>query len=121
MENLGPVLPMVQQNRVRLLAVASHQRHPQVPDVPTLGQSGLPDVNLATWIFLMAPAATPDPVVTLLNRTVNDILARPEMKEKLLEQGFIGTGGSIEEMQKRMKSEAQLWGTVIKAAKITVE
>jgi tripartite-type tricarboxylate transporter receptor subunit TctC len=121
MENLGPVLPMVQQNRVRLLAVASHQRHPQVPDVPTLGQSGLPDVNLATWIFLMAPAATPDSVVTLLNKTVNEILARPEMKEKLLEQGFIGTGGSIEEMQKRMKSEAQLWGTVIKAAKITVE
>jgi tripartite-type tricarboxylate transporter receptor subunit TctC len=121
MENLGPVQPMVQSNRVRLLAVASHQRHPQVPEVPTLGQSGLPDVNLATWIFLMAPAATPDSVVTLLNKTVNEILARPEMKEKLLEQGFIGTGGSIEDMQKRMKSEAQLWGTVIKAAKITVE
>jgi tripartite-type tricarboxylate transporter receptor subunit TctC len=121
MENLGPVMPMVQQNRVRLLAVASHQRHPHVPDVPTLGQSGLPEVNLATWIFLMAPAATPDSVVMLLNRTANDILARPDMKAKLLEQGFIGTGGSIEEMQKRMKAEAQLWGTVIKAAKITVE
>jgi tripartite-type tricarboxylate transporter receptor subunit TctC len=121
MENLGPVLPMVQQNRVRLLAVASHQRHPHVPDVPTLGQSGLPEVNLATWIFLMAPAATPDPVVTLLNKTVNEILARQEMKEKLLEQGFIGTGGSIEDMQKRMKNEAQLWGTVIRTAKITVQ
>jgi tripartite-type tricarboxylate transporter receptor subunit TctC len=121
MENLGPVQPMVQSNRVRLLAVASHQRHPHVPDVPTLGQSGLPDVNLATWIFLMAPAATPDPVVTLLNKTVNQILARPDMKDKLLEQGFIGTGGSIEEMQKRMKAEAALWGAVIKAAQITVE
>jgi tripartite-type tricarboxylate transporter receptor subunit TctC len=101
--------------------VASHQRHPHVPDVPTLGQSGLPEVNLATWIFLMAPAATPDPVVTLLNKTVNEILARQEMKEKLLEQGFIGTGGSIEDMQKRMKNEAQLWGTVIRTAKITVQ
>ena len=121
MENLGPVQPMVQQNRVRLLAVASHQRHPHVPDVPTLGQSGLPDVNLATWIFLMAPAATPDAVVTLLNKTVNQILARPDMKEKLLEQGFIGTGGTIEEMQKRMKAEAALWGAVIKAANIKVE
>jgi tripartite-type tricarboxylate transporter receptor subunit TctC len=121
MENLGPVLPMVQQNRVRLLAVASHQRHPHVPDVPTLGQSGLPDVNLATWIFLMAPAATPDAVVTLLNKTVNQILARPEMKAKLLEQGFIGTGGTIEELQKRMKDEAALWGKVIKAANIKVE
>jgi tripartite-type tricarboxylate transporter receptor subunit TctC len=121
MENLGPVLPMVQQNRVRLLAVASRERHPQVPDVPTLGQSGLPEVNLATWIFLMAPAATPDSVVTLLNKTVNQVLARQEMKDKLLEQGFIGTGGTIEEMQRRMKAEAALWGTVIKEAKITVE
>jgi tripartite-type tricarboxylate transporter receptor subunit TctC len=69
----------------------------------------------------MAPAATPDSVVTLLNKTVNQILARPEMKEKLLEQGFIGTGGTIEEMQRRMKAEAALWGTVIKEAKITVE
>jgi tripartite-type tricarboxylate transporter receptor subunit TctC len=121
MENLGPVLPMVQQNRVRLLAVASHQRHPHLPDVPTLGQSGLPEVNLSTWIFLMAPAATPEAVVGLLNKTANEILARREMKDKLLEQGFIGSGGSIEEMQKRMKNEAQLWGTVIRTAKITVE
>jgi len=121
MENLGPVAPMVQQNRVRLLAVASHERHPHVPDVPTLGQSGLPDVNLATWIFLMAPTATPDAVVSLLNRTVNEILARQEMKDKLLEQGFVGTGGSIEAMQKRLKDEAVLWGTVIRTAKITIE
>ena len=121
MENLGPVLPMVQQNRVRLLAVASHQRHPQVPHVPTLGESGLPDVNLATWIFLMAPAATPDSVVALLNKTINQILASADMKEKLLEQGFIGTGGTIEDMRKRMKNEAALWGTVIKAANITVQ
>jgi tripartite-type tricarboxylate transporter receptor subunit TctC len=121
MENLGPVLPMVQSNRVRLLAVASHARHPHVPDVPTLGQSGMPEVNLATWIFLMAPAATPDAVVTLLNRSLNQILARSEMKEKLLEQGFVGTGGTPEEMLQRMKNEAVLWGTVIKAANITVE
>lgn len=121
MENLGPVAPMVQQNRVRLLAVASHQRHPHVPDVPTLGQSGLPDVNLATWIFLMAPTATPDAVVSLLNTKVNEILGRQEMKDKLLEQGFVGTGGSIEAMQKRLKDEAVLWGTVIRTAKITIE
>jgi tripartite-type tricarboxylate transporter receptor subunit TctC len=121
MENLGPVLPMVQSNRVRLLAVASHARHPQLPDVPTLGESGLPDVNLATWIFLMAPAATPDAVVSLLNRTINRILMRSDMKEKLLEQGFVGTGGTPEQMLQRMKNEALLWGTLIKAANITVE
>jgi hypothetical protein len=48
-------------------------------------------------------------------------VGRQEMKAKLLEQGFIGTGGSIEAMQKRMKDEAVLWGTVIRTAKITIE
>ena len=121
MENLGPVQPMVQAGRVRLLAVASQARHPHVPDVPTFGEAGLPEVNLATWIFLMAPAATPDGVVTLLNRTVNDILRMPDTREKLLQQGFVHTGGTVEEMTQRMKSEAVLWGTVIKNANITVE
>jgi tripartite-type tricarboxylate transporter receptor subunit TctC len=112
---------MVQAGRVRLLAVASKARHPHVPDVPTFGEAGLPEVNLATWIFLMAPAATPDGVVSLLNRTVNDILRMPDTREKLLQQGFVHTGGSVEEMVQRMKSEAVLWGTVIKNANITVE
>ena len=121
MENLGPVLPMVQSNRVRLLAVASHARHPQEPNVPTFRQAGLPEVNLATWIFLMAPAATPEAVVTLLNRTINDILKMPDTREKLLQQGFVHTGGTVEEMTQRMKTEATLWGAVIKNANITVQ
>ncbi len=121
MENLGPVLPMVQSNRVRILGVASAARHPQVPDVPTFGEAGLPNVNLATWIFLMAPAATPDAVVTLLNRTINEILTRADTREKVLAQGFVQTGGTAEEMLQRMKNELVLWGTVIKNANITVE
>jgi len=121
MENLGAVQPMVQAGRVRLLGVASPARHPQVPDVPTFREAGLPDVNLATWIFLMAPAATPDAVVALLNRTINDILKMPDTREKLLQQGFVQTGGSVEEMAQRMKDEAVLWGTVIKNADIRID
>ena len=121
MENLGAVLPMVQQGRVRLLGVASRARHPQAPDVPTFKEAGLPDVNLATWLFLMAPAATPDAVVNLLNRTINDILRTQDMKDKLLQQGFVQTGGTIEEMAGRIKAEAELWGKVIRDANIKVD
>jgi tripartite-type tricarboxylate transporter receptor subunit TctC len=92
-----------------------------VPEVPTFREAGLPDVNLATWIFLMAPAATPDAVVVLLNKSINDVLRQPETREKLLAQGFVQTGGTVEEMAQRMKDEALLWGTVIKNANITVE
>jgi tripartite-type tricarboxylate transporter receptor subunit TctC len=121
MENLGAVQPMVQTGRVRLLGVASHARHPNAPDVPTFKEAGLPDVNLSTWIFLMAPAATPDAVVTLLNRTINDILKQPDAKDKLLAQGFVEAASTVDEMALRMKAEAALWGTVIKNANITVQ
>jgi tripartite-type tricarboxylate transporter receptor subunit TctC len=69
----------------------------------------------------MAPAATPDAVVTLLNRTVNDILKQQDTRDKLLQQGFVQSGSSIEEMAQRMKAEAVLWGTVIKNANITAQ
>jgi tripartite-type tricarboxylate transporter receptor subunit TctC len=121
MENLGPVLPMVQQNRVRLLGIAAPQRHPQVPEVPTFKEAGLPDVNLATWIFLMAPAGTPDAVVTLMNRHVNEVLKQPDTRDKMLAQGLLATGGSVQDIDKRMKDEAVLWGTVIKNANIRIE
>jgi tripartite-type tricarboxylate transporter receptor subunit TctC len=120
-ENLGPALPMVQQGRVRLLAVAAQQRHPQEPSVPTFKEAGLPDVNLSTWIFLMAPAATPDAVVQQLNRATNDILRTDDMRDRLLQHGFVRTGGSIPEMNARMKAEADLWGAVIKNANIKIE
>jgi tripartite-type tricarboxylate transporter receptor subunit TctC len=121
MENYGAVQPMVQQGKVRLLAVASPQRHPHAPDVPTFREAGLADVNLATWIFLMAPAATPDSVVFLLNKTINDILRTVDMKEKLLAQGFVQTGGSVDEMAARMRAETELWGKVIRDANIKID
>jgi tripartite-type tricarboxylate transporter receptor subunit TctC len=121
MENPGPALPMVQQGRVRFLAVASHTRHPQFPELPTFKEAGLPDVNLATWIFLMAPAATPDAIVATLNRTIQEILATKDMQDKLLQQGFLQSGGSVEQHAARMKVETDLWGKVIRDANIKVD
>ena len=121
MENYGAVLPMVQTGRVRLLAVASPSRHPQAPDVPTFKEAGLPDVNLSTWIFLMAPAATPDRVVTQLNTTLREILRTPDMQDKLLQQGFVQSGGTVEQLAARMKAETELWGKVIREANIKID
>lgn len=121
MENLGPVLPMVQAKRVNLLAIAAPQRHPKTPDVPTFKEFGLPDINLSTWIFLMAPAGTPDAVVARLNAAVNEILQRADVKEQLLANGFVPTGGTTADMLKRMDREAAQWGQVIRTAKITAQ
>jgi tripartite-type tricarboxylate transporter receptor subunit TctC len=121
MENFGPVQPLMQQGRIRVLAVASHQRHPHAPEVPTFKEAGLPDVNLATWIFLMAPAATPDAIVGTLNKTILDILGTQDMKDKLLQQGFVQSGGSPAQLAARMNAETELWGKVIRDANIKVD
>ena len=121
MENLGAVLPMVQTGRVRLLAVASPSRHPQAPDVPTFKEAGLPDVNLSTWVFLMAPAGTPDAIVAQLNRTLREILRTRVMQDKLLQQGFVQSGGTVEQLAARMKAETELWGKVIRDANIKID
>lgn len=121
MENLGAVQAMAQSGRVRLLAVASPRRHPSEPGVPTMGESGLPEVNLATWVFLMAPAGTPKEAVGVLNAAVNDILQEDAVKEQLLKQGFVPTGGTPSDVLDRMGREADLWGTVIKTAHITAQ
>jgi tripartite-type tricarboxylate transporter receptor subunit TctC len=121
MENYGAVLPMVQTGRVRVLAVASHSRHPQAPDVPTFKEAGLPDVNLSTWIFLMAPARTPDAIVTQLNTTIRAILQTQDMQDKLLQQGFVQSGGTVEQLAARMKAETELWGKVIREANIKLD
>lgn len=121
MENLGAVHGMADSGRVHLLGVASPSRHPSRPDVPTLGESGLPDANLATWVFLMAPAGTPDAVVERLNASVNAILKDDSVREQLLQQGFVPTGGAAQDVHARMKQEAELWGNVIRLADITVQ
>ena len=121
MENLGAVLPMVQTGRVRLLTVASPSRHPQAPDVPTFKESGLPDVNLSTWVFLMAPAGTPERIVTQLNTALREILRTQDMQDKLLQQGFVQSGGTVGELAARMKAETELWGKVIRDANIKID
>ena len=121
MENFGAVLPMVQNGRVRILAVAAPVRHPQAPDVPTFKEAGLPDVNLSTWVFLMAPAKTPDAIVTRLNTTLREVLLTKDMQDKLLQQGFVQSGGTPEQLAARMKAETELWGKVIRDANIKID
>ena len=120
MENLGPIQPMIESKRIRVLAVAGPRRHPVLPDVPTFGEAGLPEVNLATWVFLLAPTGTPDEVVTMLNAAVNQILAGAEVRDKLVSMGFVPTGGTPDDLLKRMNQESVQWGTIIKAARVTV-
>lgn len=118
MENYGPALPHMQSKRVRILAIGAPKRFPALPDIPTFKEAGLPDSDLSSWFVLMAPAATPDNVVALLNEKVNQILQMPDVRQRLLGLGLAPMGGTSEGMRARMKEDTIKWGTVIRDANV---
>jgi len=121
-ENLGPALSSVQSGRVKMLAVLGPKRYPTLPDVPTLHEAtGMPDTDMASWFVLMAPAATPDSVVNLLNQKINTILAKPEIRKQLLELGEIAVGGSPKDLSDRMKADGAKWIKVIEDGKVKID
>jgi tripartite-type tricarboxylate transporter receptor subunit TctC len=120
-EIIGPMLPQLQAGVVRALAVTGAQRHPLLPDVPTLAQAGVAGVQVASWNALAAPAGTPPAVVAQLNRAVRDAVASPAVQQRLAPLGMRLGAGTPAELQALLASEMQRWGAVIRAAKISAD
>jgi tripartite-type tricarboxylate transporter receptor subunit TctC len=112
------VLAHIRAGRLRALAVASHQRFPLLPDVPTVSEAGLPGYEATVWWGLVAPAATPQAIVRQLNAETDKALADPSIAGKLNELGVILTPGTPEQFGAFVKSQTELWSGVIKSAGI---
>jgi tripartite-type tricarboxylate transporter receptor subunit TctC len=116
-------LANIKAGRVRPLAVTSLKRSPLLPDVPTLAQAAnLPDYEINGWLGIVAPAATPAPIVDLLSRRISEILQRPDIKERL--EGSMAAelaDGSPEMFGKFMAAEVEKWRKVVKLANVTVD
>ena len=120
-DNLPAALPQIRAGTVRALAVTTLQRSVSAPDLPTLDESGLKGFDSQGWFALLAPAGTPQPVLQRLNTAVNEILATPEFRERLLKVGADPVGGSIEDFRQRLRTETERWGGVIRAAGVKAE
>jgi len=117
------LLPHVQAGRVRLLAVTSRQRYQPLPDLPTIAESGLPelkDFEAIAWNAIVGPASTPATVVQRLNREFNDALKDSAIAGRLIGQGMTPAGGSPEELARFMAAEATRWGPVIGRTGLTL-
>ncbi len=121
MDSMPAHLPHIKSGKVRALAVASAQRSPMLPDVPTMAESGLAGFETATNYTLFAPAGTPREVIALLNKETNEVLQLPELRDRLLALGIIVSGGTTEAVQARIPAEMDKWARVIKAANIKIE
>lgn len=111
-----------QTGQVKLLAVGSGKRLPQLPDVPTVAESGFPDFAAVSWFGLFAPRGTPREVIDKINDEVRKIFAEPEFREKFLDANlFQPITSSPEEFAAFIKTDAQKWKTVIEEAKVKVD
>jgi tripartite-type tricarboxylate transporter receptor subunit TctC len=112
---------LLQAGKLRTLAVASEQRLPSMPAVPTMSEAGLPGFEAETWFMMVAPTGTPRPVVEKLNAEIAKILPDPVMKERLAAMGAIPVGNSPDAATAFLKSEVAKWTKVSKAAGIKIE
>jgi tripartite-type tricarboxylate transporter receptor subunit TctC len=111
---LAGMLPHIRSGKLRALAVTSAQRSPQVPDVPTLAESGYPGYSAYVWLGLLAPKGTPAPIIERLNREVLAVLGLPEVKTYMGHASIEALGTSPAEFDAFFRTERDNWAKVIK-------
>jgi tripartite-type tricarboxylate transporter receptor subunit TctC len=102
--------------KIRALASSGSKRSDSAPDLPTLQESGVADYDVVSWNALFAPAGTPPEIEKTLNQALREILAEPEVKQRLLELGIEARASAPEEISARLKSDIEKWRAVIEKA-----
>jgi tripartite-type tricarboxylate transporter receptor subunit TctC len=120
-DTLTTSVPLHQADKVRIMAVAGTERAAAIPDVPTIAESGLPGFRSITWFAMVAPPNTPVALTDRINRDVVEVLQRPLVQSKLRDLRLDAMIGSPADASKFFAEETQLWGGVIKEAKVTVQ
>lgn len=119
--NVPPVLPYIQAQKLRALAVANGQRSASLPDTPTMAESGYPNFEMSTWYGISAPAGTPRPVIDKLYAAIADTLSSNAVKQQLISQGAEIFLKDPDAYAAYMKSDAALMLQLIAVAHMTVE
>lgn len=117
-DNLPPQLPHIRSGKVRALAVTSLKRSPIVPDLPTLDEVGLKGYEVTAWFGLVAPAATPKPVVARLNEVLNKTTQDPQVRKALESNGATVIQGTPDGFRDFVKNEQVKWAPIVKRANI---
>jgi tripartite-type tricarboxylate transporter receptor subunit TctC len=119
-ENMPGAVSYINAGKLRILAVTGLTRSAAMPQIPTVAESGVPGYESLSWSGIAVAAGTPREVIARLNREVNAILASPDMRQKLAEQGADAVGGSPEAFAEHIRNEREKWARVIRTANIAV-
>lgn len=113
---LPPALPMVRAGRLRAIAVTGASRSAQLPDVPTVADSGVPGYNVTSWYGFFAPSRIPGNIISRLNADIVAVLKMPEVTRRLVALGADVVPTSAEEFGRIVRDEIQKWAKVVKAS-----
>ena len=106
---------------MRALAVTSKTRNPAYPDVPTVSETGVADIDVVSWFGLSAPARTPAPVIQRLSEATNRALQAPKLREYLESVGFVVGGGNSAEFSRFVANEISQWKAVVERSGATAD
>jgi tripartite-type tricarboxylate transporter receptor subunit TctC len=115
------LLPHIRAGKFRALAIATSKRSAVLPDLMTMAEAGYPQVRADNWYGIVAPAATPQPVIGRMNELLVKSIQAPETRSKLASLGANGIGSSAEEFRAFWRSESEHWGKLIRTVGITLD
>jgi tripartite-type tricarboxylate transporter receptor subunit TctC len=113
--------PQIKGGKLKALGIAGEKRSSVMPDLPTLAEQGILNVNMSQWYAMFAPAKTPKAVIDRLNKEMNAVLADKTIEKKIEDQGAEVETGTPEQLKTLVQKEVAHWKNVIKVAKITAE
>jgi tripartite-type tricarboxylate transporter receptor subunit TctC len=116
-----PVVPLAKAGRVRLLATTGMQRLVQLPDVPTIAESGFAGAQVSIWYGVVAPAGTPRDVIVRINREIVKVMQSPDVREKFAQQGIEPETSTPERFAQLIRDEYARWSKVIRTTGIRLE
>ncbi|CAN5328476.1 tripartite tricarboxylate transporter substrate binding protein [soil metagenome] len=119
MDSMAPYVSNVREGKIKALAIASSQRWPMLPDVPTVAESGLPGFEASVWYAILVPVKVSPEIVMKLNAATNVWLKDPKTKESFVNFGSETAGGSPADLAAFTQSEIDKWGPIIKDANIS--
>jgi len=117
--NIAGAKGHIDSGRLRALGVTSKTRSPQLPNVPTIAEAGIPGFENLGWFGLMVPAGTPKAVIDKIHADTVKVLADPEVKARIEQLGMSTVGNSPADFAKEIAAEYDRWGKVVAARKLT--
>jgi len=113
-----PATGPMKAGSLRALAVTSPKRHPSWPELPTMAEAGVPDMEVPVWTAFFAPAKTPPAIIARLQKEVARVVQTPEVRERFAQMGLDPVGGSSEDLGRQVERDIAKWSAVAKAANI---